>query len=75
MQFEFVGRLPRLFLLLVLAIWPCLAMVQAEAPKWSTYEVNLTASGSSSNWYTDPNASVIATFIGPGKVTKRVSGF
>jgi Protein of unknown function (DUF4038)/Domain of unknown function (DUF5060)/Putative collagen-binding domain of a collagenase len=72
---ESVRDLSRLSLLLLLANCPCLAAVHAQVSKWSTYEVNLTASGSASNWYIDPNGSVTATFSGPGGVTKRVNGF
>ena len=51
--------------LLVFAVCSCV-LGQPNVPKWSTYEVDLTASGSSPNWYTDPNAGVTATFSGPG---------
>jgi Protein of unknown function (DUF4038)/Domain of unknown function (DUF5060) len=60
---------------MIVASSPCSALAQAEVPKWSVVEVNLTPSGSSSNWYTDANASVIGTFRGPAGVTKRVNGF
>jgi len=46
-----------------------------EVPKWSTYDITLTASGSSANWYADPNGSVSAAFTGPGGVTQTVRGF
>jgi hypothetical protein len=62
-------------LLLISVGCPYSAAAQKEMPKWSVYEISLTASGNSSNYYTDPNASVIAKFSGPGGVTKRVSGF
>lgn len=75
MPFELVRNMSRLVLVLVLAIHPRLALAQAEVPKWSMFEVNLTSSESSSNWYTDPNANVTAIFNGPAGVTKRVSGF
>ena len=70
MRFEFVRSLSRLALLL---LWQtALAwLAQPDVPKWSIYEIDLTASGSSSNWYTDPNASLTATFSGPGEATKR----
>ncbi|MBI1895869.1 MAG: DUF5060 domain-containing protein, partial [Acidobacteria bacterium] len=61
--------------LLVLALCPYLVRAQARVPKWSVYELNLTASGSSSNWYTDANAQIRATFSGPGGITRHVTGF
>ena len=51
------------------------AFAGASAAKWSVYEVNLTSGGASSNWYTDPAGAVIATFRGPGGVTRKVPGF
>jgi hypothetical protein len=62
------------FLFLV-SVCLCFASAQTNVPKWSLHEVHLTASGNSSNWYTDPDAGVTATFSGPGGTTKRVSGF
>ena len=52
---------------------PSLAMA-VDVPKWSTYDINLTASGSYSNGYT-AGPSLTATFTGPGGVTKTVTGF
>jgi len=75
MRFNFVRGLPRLVVLLVLATVPCLSLAQPEVPKWSTYEFILAARGRSPNWYADANASVTATFSGPGAVTKHVNGF
>lgn len=72
MQFKDVLKLS---LVLILAIRPCSALPKAEVPRWSTLEITLTSSGSSSNWYTDPASSVTATFSGPAGVTKRVRGF
>jgi Protein of unknown function (DUF4038)/Domain of unknown function (DUF5060) len=65
----------RFVALLLLAAFPCLAAAQTNVPKWSVHEVTLTPSGSSTNWYIDPDASVTATFTGPAGVTKRVNGF
>ncbi len=63
-----------LFIVFALAITSTLALA-VDVPKWSTYDINLTANGSSSNWYTDANAAVTATFTGPGGITQTVSGF
>ncbi len=60
--------------ILILALAASVALA-VDVPKWSTYDINLTANGSSSNWYTDANAAVTATFTGPGGITKSVSGF
>lgn len=75
MRSEFVSSVSKHVLLLVLAICPCLALDPSTVPKWSLHEIVLTASGSSSNWYTDPDAGVTATFTGPQGVTRRVTGF
>ncbi len=46
-----------------------------DVPKWSVYDIRLTATGTSSNWYTDPKGVVTATLTGPGGVTQTVNGF
>ena len=61
--------------LMVLAVCNCIAWAQTNVPKWSVYEVHLTASTSSSNSYTDPNGRVTATFSGPGGVRQSTTGF
>ena len=60
--------------LLVFAVCSCV-LGETNVPKWSMHEVELTASGSSSNWYADAKAGVTATFTGPEGVTQRVAGF
>jgi hypothetical protein len=60
--------------LLALALFPPPASAQAAVvPRWSVYEVALTASRSYSNPYTD--ASVVATFRGPGGEQVTEPGF
>ena len=61
--------------LLTLMAWPTIALAQIEVPKWSVYEINLAASGSAANWYTDSKANVTTTFNGPGGATQIVTGF
>ncbi len=63
-----------LICLLALTSLPVAAQA-ADVPQWSTYCIQFTASGSSSNWYTDPAGIVSATFTGPGGITKTVTGF
>jgi hypothetical protein len=65
----------KLVLFFSLAVCPPWTPAETNVPKWSMHEVDLAASGSSSNWYTDPNGSLTATFSGPGGVTKQVRGF
>ncbi len=60
--------------LLSFVFCPSLAMA-VDVPKWSVYDIDLTATGGSSNWYTDPDGAVTATFTGPGGITETVSGF
>ncbi len=70
------GRIVGMFFVCALAssLAPAPA-IAVDVAKWSTYDIDLTASGSSGNWYTDPNGSVVATFTGPGGITQTVSGF
>ncbi len=73
--YQFVGRrAARAIIYIALAFAPSLAPA-TDVPKWSTYDIKLTASGDSMNWYTDPNAAVTAIFSGPGGATKTVTGF
>jgi hypothetical protein len=59
--------------LLICVAGPVLA--QNRVPKWSTYELRLTAKEASDNPYADPRAGVTATFNGPGGVSLKVAGF
>lgn len=61
-------------ILLVAAICPSLTG-QTKVPKWSVYELELTASGRSGNWYTDPDGGALVVFTGPGGITRRVAAF
>ncbi len=65
---------PSLGVLLITVLFPSLA-VAIDVPKWTVYEISLKATGSSPNWYTDPNAVVAAKFTGPGGVTQTVNGY
>ena len=56
-------------------LWLPFTALAVDVPQWSSYDIQLTASGGSSNWYTDANSAVTATFTGPGGITQTVPGF
>jgi hypothetical protein len=64
-----------LALLLILVQPVALAGAQTEVPKWSVYEINLTAAVNYDNPYTAAEAVVTAIFTGPGGISKTVAGF
>jgi len=51
------------------------AAAQNRVPKWSVSEISLTSDREYSNPYTDPGASVKATFEGPEGSSRTVVGF
>ena len=53
---------------------PSLAQ-QIDVAKWSTCDIPISVSGTSSNWYTDEAGKFTATFTGPGGVSQTVPGF
>lgn len=71
MPFDLIRKMSTVVWLLI----PILASAQTKIHKWSVYEMTLTASGNSANWYTDSSGGVVATFTGPGGVTRKVPGF
>jgi Domain of unknown function (DUF5060)/Protein of unknown function (DUF4038)/Putative collagen-binding domain of a collagenase len=65
-------RLSRPFLSLYL-LAAAVSFAQINVPQWTVHELTLRASGRYSHLYTD--ASVTATFRGPGGASKTVPGF
>ncbi len=74
MLLKSVGTAVRLAALLMLVFVPTLAFA-VDVPKWSTYDINVTAGSSYSNGYASGPATFNATFTGPGGVTQTVPGF
>lgn len=62
-------------LLAVLVAFPGFAQAVKRVPKWSLYEIALTADQVSGNPYIDQSAQVLATFNGPGGRVVKVPGF
>ncbi len=60
--------------LLMLVFAPTLAFA-VDVPKWSAYDINVTAGSSYSNGYASGPTTFNATFTGPGGVTQTVPGF